>query len=100
MDIFHALCKLPSDKSTWTDEDHVRLARVMYIANIIDQPNDGPDGKHVAEFVRTGVLPKLHCFFDKDSSLVVIRYLSIVWKNVELDERTLDLLMGVANMPL
>lgn len=103
MYIFSTLCKVPADQGTWSLSDHIRLARVMYVANVMDQPNDSPDGKRIAKFAHTGVLPELDvfgCFHDKKSSTMMIRYLSTVLTDVHLDERMLDLLMTVANMPV
>lgn len=104
MNTFCKLCKVTYDPSTWSLEDHIRVARVVYVANLIDQPNDSPDGRRVSEFVRSGVLPdKLDvfgCFVDKDSALTMILYLGSFLDTMELDERTLDLLLDVSNMPL
>jgi hypothetical protein len=76
----------------------------MYVANLIDQPNDSPDGKRVTHFVRTGVLPDkfdvFGCFVNKDSALTMILYLGSFLDAMELNERTLDLLLDVSNMPL
>lgn len=104
MDTFCKLCKVKYDPSTWLLEDHIRVARVVYVANLIDQPNDSPDGKRVTHFVRTGILPDkfdvFGCFTDKDSALTMILYLASFLDTMELDERTLDLLVCVSNMPL
>jgi hypothetical protein len=104
MDIFCKLCKVTYDPDTWSLEDHIRVARVVYVANLIDQPNDSPDGRRASEFVRTGVLPATFdvfgCFVDKESALTLILYFASYLDKMELDERLLDLLMDVSNMPL
>lgn len=76
----------------------------MYVATLIDQPNDSPDGRRVSEFVRTGILPATFdvfgCIVDKESALTLILYLASFLDTMELDERTLDLLLDVSNMHL
>lgn len=65
-----------------SEKDFILVARVMYVANLMDQPNDSVDGELVAEFVRTGVFPNCVVFSvlnSLENATTIVRYLRFVW---------------------
>lgn len=64
------------------EKDLILVARVMYVANLMDQPNDSDDSKLVTEFVRTGVVPDCVVFQvirSLSAASTMVRYFRSVW---------------------
>ncbi len=82
------------------EKDYILVARVLYVANLMDQPNESEDGKRVAEFTRTGAVPNCVVFSVLDSlqnASTMVRYLRSVWLDKEdfvwnLDEERIRVL--------
>ena len=68
------------------EKDFVLVARVLYVANLMDQPNDSVDGTRVAEFVRSGAIPDcvVFCVLNSiETASTMVRYLRCVWLDKE-----------------
>jgi hypothetical protein len=66
----------------YKEEDYILVARVLYVANLMDQPNDSNDSKFVAEFVRSGTVPDCVVFQvvrSLSAATTMVQYFRSVW---------------------
>ena len=76
-----------------SENEYILLARVLYVANLMDQPNDSNDSALVAEFVRTGVEPDCAVFgvlTCLHTASTMVHYLRMVWLDKEDFVWTMD----------
>lgn len=68
------------------EKDLILVARVIYVASLMDQPNDSNDSKLVAEFVRTGAVPDCVVFQvirSLSAASTMVRYFRSAWLDMD-----------------